>query len=239
MIEAVIATAYLTLQLSPRSTLLCELSLILIPYLLFVCLSGVFGAALNGVSHFVLPALAPVLLNLTWFFGGLAAILFLVEPENQVRVIAGCILCGGILQLLLLKRKAASYGITANFRAGAVSKVDEIFRALGPVLFGLSVTQINGIVDSALAWGLSSERIASSALLSPFHVEEGTTGALYLGQRLFQFPLGVFAVALGTVLFPRFAASIRQDDRRDINRDVTHGLQLVTVVGIPAGAGRL
>ena len=76
---------------------------------------------------------------------------------------------------------------------------------MGPVLFGLSITQINGLVDSLLAWGLSSGNLEGVDSMARFRLPIGTAGALYLGQRLFQFPLGVFAVALGTVLFPRFA----------------------------------
>ena len=106
-----------------------------------------------------------------------------------------------------------------------------------PVLFGLSVTQINGLVDSFLAWILMSGNLDGIRPLSGFRLPEGTASALYLGQRLFSFPLGVFAVALDTVLFPRFARHAQTDDLQQLNRDVIHGLQLVLVVGIPASVG--
>jgi len=104
-------------------------------------------------------------------------------------------------------------------------------------LLGLSIAQINGLVDSVLAWALSSGNIDGIELLARFQLPEGTAGALYLGQRLFQFPLGVFAVALGTVLFPRFARHAQANDFSELNRDIIHGLQLVFVVGIPASVG--
>jgi putative peptidoglycan lipid II flippase len=108
---------------------------------------------------------------------------------------------------------------------------------MGPVLLGLSIAQINGIVDSLLAWGLSSGNLDALPSLDRFRLPIGTAAALYLGQRMFQFPLGVFAVALGTVLFPRFARHAQTNDLKELNNDVVHGLQLVLVVGIPASVG--
>ncbi len=236
--ELLIASMYLLITMSDRSMLLCELALILMPYLLLICMAGLYSAALNGVQHFVVPALAPVMLNLIWLAGGIYAAQVLFIGEDEVRLISGFIILGGFVQLGMMIHKGRSYGILLTGRCDSASQqTSRVFRAMGPVLLGLSITQINGIVDSLLAWGLSSGNLEGVDSLARYRLPIGTAGALYLGQRLFQFPLGVFAVALGTVLFPRFAKHAQAREFDELSKDVIHGLQLVLVVGIPASIG--
>ena len=236
--EAVVAIVYLSVEMSDRSTLLCELCLILTPYLILICVGGLYAAALNGVQHFMMPALAPIVLNLVWVAGAILAACHFSTGPDEVRLISAFILFGGVIQLGMVVWKAGRFGIRLRpSTPEMVERTSRIFRAMGPVLIGLSITQINGIVDSLLAWVLSSGNLEGVAALAKFRLPEGTAGALYLGQRLFQFPLGVFAVALGTVLFPRFAKHAQSGDNAELNRDVIHGLQLILVVGIPASVG--
>ncbi len=243
VIEVVTLLAYLTIEMSDRSTLLCELSLIMMPYMLLICMAGHYSAALNGVRHFVFPSLAPVVLNLLWLGGGLLAAWKLGSGVNEVRVIATFILVGGIAQLGMLVYKARQFQIRMTLGRPLFDTsqeqlpVDKVFRAMGPVILGLSITQINGLVDSFLAWTLMSGNLDAFPAFQRFQLPEGTAGALYLGQRLYSFPMGVFAIALGTVLFPRFAKHSQMNDQKALNRDVIHGLQLVLVVGIPASVG--
>lgn len=241
-VEAVIAAIYLSVTMSDRSELLCELSLILMPYMMLICMAGLYSAALHGVRHFVFPALAPIVLNLLWLCGGLFAAWKLSTGQDEARTIAAFILMGGVLQLGMVIWKASRNGIrfappAAARLASQQPEAAGVFRAMAPVLVGLSITQINGLVDSFLAWVLMSGNLDGISALERFRLPEGTAGALYLGQRLFSFPLGVFAVALGTVLFPRFAKHAQTNNLPALNRDVIHGLQLVLVVGIPASVG--
>ncbi len=236
--ELLIASLYLVAEMSDRSMLLCELSLILLPYLLLICMAGLYSAALNGVKHFVVPAVAPIVLNLIWLGGGLLAAKQLAAGDDEVRIISAVIVIGGMVQLSMVIYQGRKFGITLTGRSvEAAENTTRVFRAMGPVLFGLSITQINGLVDSLLAWGLSSGNLEGVDSMARFRLPIGTAGALYLGQRLFQFPLGVFAVALGTVLFPRFAKHAQTGNHSELNKDVIHGLQLVLAGGIPASIG--
>jgi len=227
-------------DLSERSTLLVQLTILLLPYSLLICVAALHCAALNGVRHFLVPALLPILLNIVWFTGGLLAIRFAVRDVDQVRVIGIAIVAGGIVQLAMAVWKSRQFGIMAA--SGAIpddlrQRVRRLFLQMGPVLFGLSITQLNALVDSLLAWFLAQPEGSLPSTLAAFRLPEGTASALYLGQRMFQFPLGVFGVALGTVLFPRFARHIAAREHRELNRDIIHGLELVLVVGIPASVG--
>lgn len=237
-IEIVLGSILIALPLSERSTLLCQLGLILMPYMLLICMAGLYAAALNGVQHFLTPALVPIVLNLTWLAGGCWAALNFSSGPTEIRWIAAFITLAGFLQLGVVAWKARRYGIRFQSLSGDSYKESKaVFRLMAPVLLGLSITQINGIVDTLMAWVLSSGNLADYPSLERFRLPIGTAGALYLGQRLFQFPQGVFAIALGTVLFPRFAQHAAAKDYEELNRDVTHGLQLVLLVGIPSSVG--
>ncbi len=238
--EFVLLGIRLLAPLSERSALLCELSLILMPYMVLICMAGLYSAALNGVQHFVVPAMSSMVLNVVWLAAGLFAILRYSSDASRVRLIAVCLVVGGMLQLAMTAWKASRYSI--RMRAGRIAATStdhtaRVFQAMGPVLIGLSITQINGLVDGLLAWSLVSPDLNGSTFFSRFLLPEGTAAALYLGQRLYQFPFGVFAIALGTVLFPQFARHAAAGDFDELSRDVVHGLQLVLVVGIPASVG--
>lgn len=237
-IEIILGAILVAFPISDRSTLLCQLGLILMPYMLLICMAGLYAAALNGVQHFLVPALTPIVLNLTWLLGGCWAALHFSTGPVEIRWIAAFITLAGILQLAVVAWKARGHGIRiVKPDSESAQQSRRVFRLMAPVLLGLSITQINGIVDTVMAWVLSSGNLADIPSIQQFRLPIGTAGALYLGQRLFQFPQGVFAIALGTVLFPRFARHAAANDHEELNRDVTHGLQLVFLVGIPSSIG--
>lgn len=226
--------------LSPRSALLAELTMIMLPYALLICIAALYCAALNGVGHFSVPALLPVALNVVWLAGGFLALQGRFRHPDQARFIAAAVLAGGCVQLLLSVRAGAAYGIRlrpAEPDRETHRQVNVLFYQMGPILFGLSITQVNVLVDSLLAWFLAQPSAPGGFIPDALRLTEGTASALYLGQRLFQFPMGVFGVALGTVLFPRFARHAAQNRRQELNEDIVHGLQLVVVIGLPAAAG--
>jgi len=236
--EGIVAAAYLGLTLSERTALLCQLTMILLPFLLLICLSGFYAAALNGVQHFFVPALVPIVLNLCCLCGGIGAIVFVTADTTAVQLICTAIVAGALLQLILLAATASRFRIRLGQPTpSAREQAGTVFRSMLPVLIGLSITQVNALVDNILALGLSSSLLDHLPELERCRLPEGTAGAMYLGQRLFQFPMGVVAVALGTVLFPRFAKDLQENNLQGLSHDVVHGLQLVLVIGLPATIG--
>lgn len=226
-------------EFSPETELLLGLSAVLMPYVILICLAAQVSAVLNALGHFAWPAVVPVVLNVVW----LAAIWLLAprvsSPVTQVYLVSGCIVVAGGLQLLtpLPMLFRLGFRLDPAWRA-ARGQVAAIIRTMLPVLLGLSITQLNTISDSLIAWGLSQPGIeAMFAEGSPFRLRDGTASALYFGQRLYQFPLGVFGVALGTVLFPLLTAHAQRGEMDRLRDDLTLGLRLVAVIGLPASAG--
>jgi len=139
IIELLIVVTYMNVTMSDRSTLLCELCLILMPYMLLICMAGLYAAALNGVHHFMYPALAPVLLNLVWLGGGLFAATQLATGPEEVRLISAFILGGGVLQLGMLVYKLGKYEVRLEWASDSQTATEpgaqtsKVFRGMGPV----------------------------------------------------------------------------------------------------------
>lgn len=240
--ELALWLVYHFLHLGEEASLLVGLTATLLPYLIFICLVAQVSAILHALNHFTWPALLPVLLNVVWIAAiWLVAPLF-VSQTHQVYAIAGCITIAGVLQLLapLPTLRRLGFRYDTEWRA-AKESVSEIVRIVLPVLVGLSITQLNGLCDSLIAWGFARPDGAASgatlwgAVAYPF--ESGTASALYLGQRLYQFPLGVFGVALSTVLFPLLSRHAQRGETERLRDDLCFGLRLVVVVGLPSSVG--
>lgn len=224
--------------------LLLGLTGVMLPYTILICLAAQITAVLHARGEFTWPALVPIVLNVGWI-----ASIFLIDPlfepdrVAQAYALGVCVVLSGIAQLGLQ--------IPPLFRAGfrwiwtwhaARKEVSSILRAVLPVALGLSITQITTVMDSAIAWAFSHPPGQPDARLplpgAPLYpLAEGATSALYFGERLYHFPLGVFGVALGTVLFPRFAQHAARRDMDQLRSDLSLGLRLILTVGIPAGAG--
>lgn len=228
--------------LGDETRLLLNLTAALLPYLILICVAAQFGAILNALGHFTRPALLPVLLNTAWI-----ASIWFVAPQfetarEKIFAIAFSIVAAGVLQLLLPLPALRRFGFRFDRQWRlARTRVGEITRILLPVMIGLSVTQLNTLCDSLLAWGLAPPESESSWSLfesrDSYPLTTGTAAALYLGQRMYQFPLGVFGVALGTVLFPLLSRHAKRGEIERLQEDLTLGMRLVIAIGIPASVG--
>ncbi len=228
----------------PGMTLLVGLSAVMLPYLFFICLAAQVSGTLHALSHFSTPALAPTLLNICW----LAAI-WLIAPrltdskELQAYVLAVSVLAAGVLQLAaqLPVLRRLGFRFDYNWQASRES-VWQVVRSMGPMVLGLAVTQLNTFFDSLLAWGLAapadgSETIAWLGGNISYPLKQGAAAAIYYGERLYQFPLGLLGMAVATVIFPALSRHAARGQHDRLGEDLTLGLRLVLFLGIPAGAG--
>lgn len=241
-VEVVLLGISWTWELPGDTARLVWLLIYLMPYVALICLTAQFGALLNAEHRFVIVALLPAIMNLLWLVGLWWIVPLWSDPEAQLYVMAGCVLVSGTIQMLVplpaLSRLGFRY--VADWPA-ALTQVRQMARQIAPVVAGLMVTQLNLLVDSFLAWGLaapsSDSTVSPWLVLSQYPVESGTASALFLGHRLYQFPLGVFGVALGTVLFPLLARHAQARDYQRLRDDYALGLRYVAAVGIPASCG--
>lgn len=189
------------------------------PYLFLISMVALAGAVLNSHHHFGLPALVPVLHNLTI----IAAALFLA-PRMDVppMALAWGVAIAGVLQLLVLWPALLRLGLLPRFRIDWKHPgVRRVFRLMLPTLFSASAAQINLIVGTIFA----------SLLVT------GSQTWLYLSDRLIEFPLGVFGVALGTVILPNLARRNADEDQAGYAATLNWGVQWVLLLALPAALG--
>ena len=235
--EAVIWAAYAWGDGSSESQLLLFLTAIMLPYLVLICVTAQLSAVLHARDHFAAPALVPIILNVVWIGTLLAIVPRLETASEQATAVAIGVVVGGVLQLVA--------PLPALFRRGFRFRPDwsshkatirELGANLMPVLLGLSITQINTIADSLIAWSFSApEGVTETG--ETYAMLAGTASALYFAQRLYQFPLGVFGVALGTVLYPQMTRQAQAGDGNGMRDTLSTGLRLVIAICVPASIG--
>ncbi len=228
----------------PSTCLLLGLSAVMFPYLLFICLAAQVSATLHALNCFSLPALVPTLLNVCWLAGvWFAAPLLATNPALQAYILAGSILVAGVLQLTVQIPELRRLGYRFDLDWPATrATVSEVLRALGPMALGLGVTQVNAFGDSLIAWGLTAADDGSVTIvwlgdLVQYPFRQGAIAAMYFGERLYQFPLGILGMAVAITIFPALSRHAAQKAYQHLGADLSAGLRLVFFLGLPAGAG--
>lgn len=191
------------------------------PYLLFVSLTALCGGVLNSFQRFALPALAPVILNLCLIAGALWLSRHLAVP---IESLGWAVLAAGVLQLLFLLPAIRRLDLLALPRWGwQHAQVRKIMRLMLPTLFGSSVAQINLLLDTVVV----------SLLVT------GSQTWLYQATRFLELPLGVFGVALGTVILPALSRHHVTRDVAGFSKSLDWGLRITLLISVPAMCGLL
>jgi len=200
-------------------TLSAEMLRITFPYLMLISLTALSGGILNTFDRFLLPALTPVLLNVSMI---LAAVLLSGRMEVPVKALAWGVLVAGFAQLIIQAPALMRLGLLPRPRWGwQHSGVRKVLRLMIPTLIGSSVGQVNLLIDSVLATFLVS----------------GSVTWLYYSDRLMEFPLGVFGVALSTVILPNLSRKFAQQSPQAFSATLDWALRLALVITIPAAIG--
>lgn len=208
-----------------RWTLGAGLGAVLFPYLVTVCLAAVFSAALQIRGRFLEPALNPVWLNLSMmgllgygFWRGASG-----DAEGQMHWLCAGVLLGGVLQMLVPGWTLVRLGWTPRWAPRRSAGVMQIARLMGPTLFGSAIYLVNTTLSRLL--GLSLDDAAATIL--------------NLSTRLMELPIGVFALAVATVVFPQIAKHAAEGRLDLLAKDYRHGLRLILLINIPAAAGMM
>lgn len=193
-----------------------DLLRITFPYLLFIAMTAFAGGILNSYGRFAIPAFTPVLLNLIL----IAATIFAVDWfEEPLFALAWGVFFAGLLQLLFQLPFLARLQLLVR---PTVKRNDEgVKRIVGlmvPALFGVSVSQINLLLDTVLASFL----------------ENGSVSWLYYADRLNNLPLGIFAIAIGVVILPALSSKHAAEQADGFARTLDWALRMVLLLALPA-----
>ena len=196
-----------------------EMLRITFPYILFISLTALAAGMLNSYGRFAVPSFTPVLLNLSLIGAALWLAPLMEEP---VTALAWGVFIAGVAQLAFQYPALRSIGHWPRPRWGwRHSGVRRVLRLMLPAIFGSSVAQISLLLDTLIA----------SFLVS------GSVSWLYYSDRLMEFPLGVFGIALATVILPRLSQRHAESDPGAFANTLDWALRWVWLLGVPAAAG--
>ncbi len=227
----------------PGMRLVLGLTATMLPYTVLICVAALVTATLQALGEFRLPAMVPSVMNVCWLAcAWLIAPRVTSDPHGQAFVMAGCVLVGGLLQLLvqLPKLRTCGFRFALDYR-GSRQALIRIARGMAPTTLGLAITQINTLVDSLLARGLSSTPGGPATIGwlggIAYPLRQGAAAAVWYAERVYQFPVGLLGIAVATVIFPLLSRHAAQGRHDRVSSDLTFGLRLVLLGGIPAAAG--
>jgi putative peptidoglycan lipid II flippase len=219
------------------------LTAIMLPYVVLICGAAFLSGYLNVRERFGAPAAASVVLNvcliaaivLTWFGFDLS------DDDGRSKatlVIAAAVLVSGVLQVAVLVPGLIACGFTLRWRDGVWSHSTRKMVRLGlPVALSAAVLQVGVLLDKGIAFFLAADVGGELAGLTPMLA--GAAARLNWAQFLYQFPLGVFAIALATAIFPRLSKEATIGDGRSdaFRQTLRRGVEQALYIGLPASAG--
>jgi len=196
-----------------------EMLAITFPYLFFIALTAFAGGILNSCGSFGVPAFTPVLLNVSLIS---AALWLSPEMDKPIVGLAWGVFIAGAAQLLFQFPFLARKGLLPRPRwAWKAEGVQRIMKLMLPAIFGSSVVQINLLLDTLIA----------SFLIS------GSISWLYYSDRLVEFPLGVFGIALATVILPKLSRDHANKTGDHFSKTIDWSMRLVWLIATPAAVG--
>jgi putative peptidoglycan lipid II flippase len=214
---------------------------IMLPYAPMVCMVALIGSMLQAYGRFGPTAAAPIVLNLLLVGSTLAleplVASEVISRESHVAWVAGSVLLTGVIQLvwvLLALRKVMPRSTERD-----VGQARRTARKVGlqalPMILGLGVLQFNTLLDGLIASWPTLVGPTVPFLDVAYPLPEGSMASLSWAARLYEFPLGVFGIAIATAIFPQLARE--HGDERAFSSTLRRGIRMTLFIGLPASIG--
>ena len=220
-----------------------ELLMVMLPYMPLVCMVAVIGSVLQSHDRFGPTAASPIILNLAIVATALGLLPFFrggIDSQSTHAIFVGAsIVLAGVLQLAWSLWAVRHFGLSLRgarcFDPEAWRPLKETLVKAVPMMLGLGVLQVNTFFDGLIA---SWPTIVGPTIFgTPFPLHEGAMAALANAQRLYEFPLGVFGIAVASAIFP--VLSRQASDLDAYLATLRRGLRLVIYIGLPASVGMM
>jgi len=186
-----------------------HLTKIMFPYIGFAAIAALFMGVLNSYKQFFIPAFAPAMLNI-----GIIFLAVIYSKNIGIYSLAIGVIIGGLFQMLMhipaLIKKHFNYKFIIDFNEPGIRT---LFGLLMPAMFGLAIDKINFVVD----------RIIAS------YLAHGSISALYYANRLMQFPLGVFGIALSIAILPTLSKNVSKKQFEELKDSFTQDTRLTEI----------
>jgi putative peptidoglycan lipid II flippase len=207
-----------------HADLALALSQVLLPYLVFICLSGLLTGALNALDHFAAPAASPCVLNIVWIGALFLGSRFISDPVLRVHALSWALLLGGAIQLALHVAAMRKLGLAWHpVLTAEPEELARMRRLFYSVAFGLAVFQVNTFVDSLIAYA--------------FIPGGGGVSTIFFANRLTQLPIGTVGIAVATAIFPELSRLAARRDRAGFDRTTDDALGASFFISLPCAIG--
>jgi len=224
ILAAVVGLVAQNILESEKWILIAKLSILFFPYLILVCLAAVLAAALNLFKRFAVPAMTAVWLNCAILIGlGVVGIQYSDDIEDRMMFLVAATLVGGMLQLLAPAWALKREGWSPRFDMVVSDEIRSVVQLVLPGVLGAAVYQINMVVMRTLAASYSD---AGAALV-------------YFANRLIELPIGLFAIAIATVITPVLAKAGARKDVKGFVACYRDGALWVVMMAVPSAIGLL
>ena len=260
---AIGATLLLYRDLRPDWLLTLKFTAIMLPYVILICGTAFLSSILQVHRRFGMPAFTPVLLNVIHILVMvLGAKLLRLHTGSHGKVfdaetvarqtalaywLSGFVLVAGVMQVMILLPSLRRIGFHLRWvRHFWTPPVRKMLKMTVPVALGASVLQISVVMDKGISLLLAKGIDSAGNVISTFQflghavrypMEIGATARLNWAQVLYQFPLGVFAIALATAIFPGLSADALDRDRTAFKRVLRGGIEATMFEGLAASVG--
>lgn len=199
-----------------QRNLCIQLTRIMLPYIIFISLIAMINGALTSLKIFGAAAAAQSIMNLVLIAGGIISAF--VSPENGVVVLSVSVLAGGVIQVLWQLPALSRAGLTLQTGfVGSGRIIGELLRLMAPALIGATVYQL----------------IIFSATVMASLLEPGAVSWLFYADRIVQLPIGIFSIALGSVLLPALASNMATSDHRSFSDNLLNSLRYTSFILLP------
>jgi putative peptidoglycan lipid II flippase len=204
-----------------KMDLTIKLTKLMFPFIFFICIAVFLSAILNALYSFFIPAFAPTALSFSEIFYMLI-VSHLIIPDNRIKGLAVSVIIGGALHFLIQYPKLKNLGWNLRFRFDFKHPgIRKILCLMIPSIIGLSVDQINALVDSRCASYLGT----------------GQVTALYYSNRLMQMPLAIFGLTIASVSLPAMSKAFAKKDMVALKNFLNYSVRLTIFSLLPAAIG--
>ena len=244
ILEVVLALVLAFTDIAPDGRDGYILLMVMLPYMPLVCVTALMGGMLQTHSRFATQAAAPIVLNVCMIAAALVAGFVLHAPRTTIALwVSISVTLAGVFQLLWCLRDLKGRTAWTRLFTGTREPFLRMARRMGPVFVGLGAMQLCTLLESQVL--LQIPLITKSAMIqlpwmqSPvaYPLDAGAGATLGYTQRLYQFPLGVFGIALATAVFPLLARQAK--DPTAFLATLRRSIRLSLVIGLPASVGML
>lgn len=232
--EGLLLTLIATMPPQADRGLSLRLLMVTLPFMPLVCVAATLGGMLHVWGRFAVPAAQPVVLNVLVIAA--AATHFLLPgrtPAQTAFSIGWATVAAGALQVVWSLWTLRTIVAWTTLVHGAGQSVRRLLRRFLPALIGLGATQLNVLLDTLVAmWPIWIGPYLGRWL---YPLDTASAGILFFTQRLYQFPLGVFGIAVATAVFPLLARHLHEPAQ--FGETLRRGIRLSVFIGLPASIG--